>query len=243
MFLAVEGWGSSISLSCSKFLLLWFCINIPILSLAMDASIQALCGLLGERRRYVEDKFYKKSCFTGHFSAGQRCYPFLACAGRNVLAVIWICWSETLKRLIPSLILWEATQVLLSAGRSVRQGTEGGWDFPFQRQQAVRVVWLHHQSTTPETRSWFCPLPAAALLAQAFAALSVLVPGLHIWQLMLWLCLNVCQPKLIISWASNASLLLKGEGPASLYSCLWCTPFPLAIVSLVEPSVSLSTVC
>lgn len=61
------------------------------------------------------------------------------------------------------------------------RGLKGGWDFPFQRQQAVKVVWL--QSALHHTRRRVliaCPLPAAAVLALEVAALGVLVPALKI---------------------------------------------------------------
>lgn len=175
------------------------------------------------------------------------CYPFLPCAGSSVPAVIWVCWSETLKR--PS-SQSDPLRSHTSAFVSREECGAGDWrrvGFPISEAASCEgglatTSPLHH---TRNKVLIVCLLPAAAVLAQAFGALSVLVPGLHIWQLMVWLCFNMCQPKLIISWACNASLLLKGEGPASLFSLLlpvWCTPFLLAAVSLVEP-LSLFTVC
>lgn len=232
-------------LSCSKFLLLWSCINIPVLSLAMGTSIHPVCGLLVESRS-TEDIFCKS--FTGRFRQVNvlHCCPFLPCAGSDVPAVTWVFWSETLKRLAPNLILWDFSECFCQQGGVCGRGLKEGGISHFRGSKLW--AWFGCITATPHPKQGPDCLfsPAAAVLAQVFAALSVLVPGLHIWQLMMWLCLNVCQPKLIISWASNASLLLKGEGPASLFSLLlpvWYTPFPLAALSFVDPPVSLFTVC
>lgn len=211
----------------------------------MGTSIHPVCGLLVESRS-TEDIFCKS--FTGRFRQVNvlHCCPFLPCAGSDVPAVTWVFWSETLKRLVPNLILWDFSECFCQQGGVCGRGQNEGGISHFRGSKLW--AWFGCITATPHPKQGPDCLfsPAAAVLAQVFAALSVLVPGLHIWQLMMWLCLNVCQPKLIISWASNASLLLKGEGPASLFSLLlpvWYTPFPLAALSFVEPPVSLFTVC
>lgn len=71
--------------------------------------------------------------------------------------------------------------MLLSAGRSVRQGTEGKVGFPISEaascEGGLAASPLHH---TRNKVLIACPLPTAAVLAQGFAALNVLVLGLQI---------------------------------------------------------------
>lgn len=88
-----------------------------------------------------------------------------------------------------------------------------------------------------------CPFPAAAVLAQVFAALGVLVPGLPIWQLMMWLCLNCVSQSLSSAEPVMHRCCWKGKVllPFFLFSCL--RDIPPSLWQLVEPPVSLFTIC
>lgn len=211
-----------------------FCIYIAAFSLALGASTHPPCGVLVAKRSgkwflVLHEKVSLDISVQRNLLHG---CPFPP-RGSWVWRSIWLQSNPGRQKpsFQPNPLSEKSHKCFCQQGgdRSVMRRTEGRVGFPILEAASCQggspaII------TAPHPMALIvCPLPAAAVLAQEAAALNFLVLPPQIWQLIVWLLLTKGASKLMFSWGSNGTLLLKGEGLASpLCSCFVMYPLPSA---------------